>query len=258
MVPQPGGGSGRTTPAPPTTGTPCVSSANRKRGCAASQCRRPAPCPAGLAGPARGRSLSGGGAARPQLCSRQPPRCRPASPGEDAQRTGIALNATFISEPNKPHVRTDGQDPQYCPLAHGRERRREPESGECGLPPPLAPACPPMPACLPCHPLPRGISLPVGLTVVLKPPVCIPCRGDRCQGHDEEGGAGQSAACKMARVARVPHPVGSSVSLGPDLQPSRLLCRFAGLRHGSALAGGCRSAGCVLSVAQVAPHSPGQ
>lgn len=143
-----------------------------------------------------------------------------------------------------------------APWHTGRERRREPESGECGLPPPLAPACPPMPTCLPCHPLPCGISLPVGLIVVLKPPVCIPCRGNGCQGHDEERGAGRSAAGKMARMARVPHPVGSSVSLGPDLQPSRLLCRFAGLRQGSALAGGCRSAGCVLSVAQVSTTQP--
>lgn len=86
-----------------------------------------------------------------------------------------------------------------APLAHGRERRREPESGECGLPLPLAVACPPVPACLPCHPLPCGISLRVGLIVVLEPPVCVLCRGGgRCQGHDEERGAGQSAAGKVA------------------------------------------------------------
>lgn len=173
----------------------------------------------------------------------------PRQPGQDAQRTAVALNATFISEPNKPDVRTDGRAPQCCPPGTGQGAPAA-ESGERGLPSSSGPG---LPACLPCHPLPCGISLPAGLRVVLEPPVCIPCRGAGCQGRDKERGA-----APMARAARVLHPAGSSVSLGPDLQPSRLLCRFAGLRHGSALAGGCSSAGCVLSVAQAAPHSPGR
>lgn len=57
------------------------------------------------------------------------------------------------------------------------------------------------------------------------------------------------------------HPVGSHVALGPQCgapQPSCLLCRFAGLRHILALAGGRPAHGRPSPAAQAAPPSCGR
>lgn len=139
----------------------------------------------------------------------------------------------------------------------------------------------PQPPSLPSAPrLPCGISLSGGSQSRLKLGLHSSSRGQggrwRWRGRVGRGLAGgarsarESGAGKTARVARtlgspcrrLRRPGSSRVSLGPGWgspQPGRVLCRFSGLRHASALAGGCLSRGCPLPVAQaVLPgHGPG-
>lgn len=211
-----------------------VKSTNRKAGSRCQSSPSPRPSPRRVE-QAREGAPSQRRWAVPALSSRP---CRhPASPRENAQRTAIALNATFISEPNKPHVRTDGQDPQYCPP--GTRQGAPAGTGERGvrLPPPLAPACPPMLACFPCHPLPCGISLPAGLRVVLEPPRCVRCRGDGCQGREEERGAAQSAADEDGKrpVYRI-----QRAALFPSAPTSSRAGRSAGLLASGVFGSGWR------------------
>lgn len=138
---------------------------------------------------------------------------------------------------------------------------------EGNLHPPQSPACPPR------HGSPWNFPL-VGLTATAKARFAFLFPG---AGHGGTGARleermvlGKSRAVRQqgwpARwghpAGRLRRPVSSCVSLGPrwgSPQPGRVLCRFAGLRHASALAGGCPSRGCPLPVAQaVLPgHGPG-
>lgn len=66
-----------------------------------------------------------------------------------AARGCSALNATFISEPNKPHACTDGRDPRRQPRARGREGRDQRAQGADA--PQQVPALPLVLAHPPCH-----------------------------------------------------------------------------------------------------------
>lgn len=121
-----------------------------------------------------------------------PPRCRwyrpggtrPAHPPQEGELAGagvFALNTTFISEPNKPHVRADGRDRRrQPPRPQGRESPGvlpwpAGSGGHEGhsLPPLQAPGLPAGARLPSMPPVPSEISLLMGLTVVRKPQVCI-------------------------------------------------------------------------------------
>lgn len=134
-----GGSAPALVDAPPWGGDAEVHSPIAKRNCAANQYRSgqrggraPAACPAfGGGGGGRNEEAPSGGAAREPTArtarTAPPARCSPR-PQQSTARGGC-VNATFISEPNKPGARAGGRGPK---LQHGEEGARERGGNGCG------------------------------------------------------------------------------------------------------------------------------